>query len=147
MVKRLPAIWETWVWSLGWKDPLEKEMATHSSTLAWKIPWMEEPVGHSPWGHKELDTTEQLHFPSLFIQLLSYSWKWSAKYNKSYGHIFIKHLNAPEFHVILQHESFVGVSKSCKIFKKNKNLVYNVCTEYIRIKTSSFFISYAYQTS
>ena len=38
MIKRLPAMWETWVWSLGWEDPLEKEMATHSSTLAWKIP-------------------------------------------------------------------------------------------------------------
>ena len=44
-VKRLPAVRETWVQSLGWKDPLEKEMATHSSTLAWKIPWMEEPGG------------------------------------------------------------------------------------------------------
>ena len=43
MVKRLPAMWETQVQSLGWEDPLEKEMATHSSTLAWKIPWMEEP--------------------------------------------------------------------------------------------------------
>ena len=42
MVKRLLAVWETWVRSLGWEDPLEKEMATHSSTLAWKIPWMEE---------------------------------------------------------------------------------------------------------
>ena len=42
-VKHLPAMWETWVWSLGWEDPLEKEMATHYSTLAWKIPWMEEP--------------------------------------------------------------------------------------------------------
>ena len=53
---------ETWVQSLGWEDPLEKEMATHSSTLAWRIPWREEPVGYSPWGHKELDTTERLHF-------------------------------------------------------------------------------------
>ena len=43
MVKCLPAMWDTWVRSLGWEDPLEKEMATHSSTLAWKIPWMEEP--------------------------------------------------------------------------------------------------------
>ena len=43
MVKRLPAVRETWVRSLGWEDPLEKEMATRSSTLAWKIPWMEEP--------------------------------------------------------------------------------------------------------
>ena len=42
-VKRLPAIQETWVRSLGWEDPLEEEMATHSSTLAWKIPRTEEP--------------------------------------------------------------------------------------------------------
>ena len=43
MVKNLPAMQETWVRSLGRKDPLEKEMAPHSSTLAWKIPWMEKP--------------------------------------------------------------------------------------------------------
>ena len=43
MVKRLPAMPETWVQSLGRDDPLEKGMATHFSTLAWKIPWMEEP--------------------------------------------------------------------------------------------------------
>ena len=43
MVKRLPAMRESWVRSLGREDPLEKEMATHSSTLAWKIPWTEEP--------------------------------------------------------------------------------------------------------
>ena len=43
MVKCLPAMRETWVLSLGWEDPLEKEMATHSSTLAWKIPWTEKP--------------------------------------------------------------------------------------------------------
>ena len=42
MVKRLPTMQETWVQSLGQEDPLEKEMATHSSTLAWKIPWTEE---------------------------------------------------------------------------------------------------------
>ena len=50
---------ETQVQSLGQEDPLEKEMATHSSILAWRIPWTEEP-GYNPWGHKELDTTEQL---------------------------------------------------------------------------------------
>ena len=43
MVKNLPVMWETWIQSLGRKDPLEEEMATHCSTLAWKIPWMEEP--------------------------------------------------------------------------------------------------------
>ena len=44
-LKRLPAMRETWVRSLGWEDPLEKEMATHSSILAWRIPWTEEPGG------------------------------------------------------------------------------------------------------
>ena len=44
-LKRLPAMWETWVRSLGWEDPLEKEMATHSSILAWRIPCTEEPGG------------------------------------------------------------------------------------------------------
>ena len=57
MVKRLPAVQETRVQSLGWEDPLEKKMATHSSSLAWKIPWTEEPSRL-----KESDTTEQLHF-------------------------------------------------------------------------------------
>ena len=49
---------ETWVQSLGREDPLAKEMATHSSTLAWKTPWTESLVGYSPWGRKESDTTE-----------------------------------------------------------------------------------------
>ena len=43
MVKNPPAVWETWVQSLGWEDPLEKGMVTHSSILAWRIPWTEEP--------------------------------------------------------------------------------------------------------
>ena len=55
-VKRLPTMQETQVRSLGREDPQEKEMAAHSSILAWKIPWMEE-CG-SPWGHKKLDMTE-----------------------------------------------------------------------------------------
>ena len=66
IVKNLPALWETWVCSLGWEDPLEKGMATHSSILVWRIPWTEEAgglqsiefhgqrslVGYSPWGCK-----------------------------------------------------------------------------------------------
>ena len=50
MVKPLPAMWETGVRSLGREDPLEKEMATHSSALAWKIPWTEEPDGLQSMG-------------------------------------------------------------------------------------------------
>ena len=62
-LKRLPAMWETRVQSLGWEDSLEKEMATHSSILALKIPWTEElGAGYYPWGSKESGTTEQLHF-------------------------------------------------------------------------------------
>ena len=49
---------EMQVQSLGRKDPLEEEMATHSSILAWKILWIEELAGCSPWGHKESDTTK-----------------------------------------------------------------------------------------
>ena len=45
LVKNLPAVQETWIQSLGWEDPLEKEMVTHSSILAWKISWTEEPGG------------------------------------------------------------------------------------------------------
>ena len=54
MVENLPAMQETQVQSLGWEDPLEKEMATHSSILAWRIPWTEEPGGYSPWGCKRI---------------------------------------------------------------------------------------------
>ena len=60
-LKCLPAMWEIWVQSLGREDPLEKEMATHSSILAWRIPWMEELGGLESMGRKELDTTERLH--------------------------------------------------------------------------------------
>ena len=49
-VKDPPAMWETWVWSLGWEDPLEKEMAIHSSIPAWEIPWTEEPGGLQSMG-------------------------------------------------------------------------------------------------
>ena len=49
-VKRLPTMQETWVQPLGREDPLEKEMAAHSSVLAWKIPWMEEPGGLQSMG-------------------------------------------------------------------------------------------------
>ena len=51
------------VQSLGWEDPLEKEIATHSSTLAGKSHGQRSMVSYSPWGHKESDTTERLHFP------------------------------------------------------------------------------------
>ena len=57
VVKNLPAKWETQVRSLDQEDPLEKVMATHSSILAWEIPWREEPAGSDRQSCKELDTT------------------------------------------------------------------------------------------
>ena len=54
MIKPLPAMWETWVQSLGWEDALEKEMATHSSILAWRIPWTEEPGGLQSMGSQKV---------------------------------------------------------------------------------------------
>ena len=59
-VKSLPAVWEAWVQPLGQEDPPEKEMATHSSILAWRIPWTEEPGGLQSVGSQESDTTERL---------------------------------------------------------------------------------------
>ena len=75
MGKRLPAMQATQVRSLRWEVPPEKEMATHSSILAWKSSWTEEPVGYSPWGHKESDRAEQLHFTSLPFPPSTLAWK------------------------------------------------------------------------
>ena len=61
VIKNPPAMQEmqeTLVQSLGGEDPLEEEMATHSSILAWKFPWQRKLVGYSPWGRQEVDTTE-----------------------------------------------------------------------------------------
>ena len=60
-VKNLSAMQETQVWSPSQEDPLEKEMATHSSIFAWEIPWAEEPGGLQPTGSQELDMTELLN--------------------------------------------------------------------------------------
>ena len=61
MLKNLPAMPETWIESLGWEDPLKKGMAIHSSILAWRIPWTEEPDGlYTVHGVAESDTTEAI---------------------------------------------------------------------------------------
>ena len=57
-LKRLPGMRETWVQSLGWEDPLEKEMATHSCILVWRIPWMEEPYTRSTFGFPDDSAVE-----------------------------------------------------------------------------------------
>ena len=64
---------------ISWEDILEKEVATHFNTLAWKIPWTEEPGSHSPWDHKESDMTGWLHFHFQFIVCkysLIYCWSY-----------------------------------------------------------------------
>ena len=66
MVKNLPAVQKTQVQSLGWEDPLEKGMATHSSILAWRLPWTYEPGGL--WGQKELGRTERFSLSLSSIQ-------------------------------------------------------------------------------
>ena len=63
LVKNPPTMWETWVRSLGWEEPLEKGKATHSSILAWRIPWTVQSMGR-----KESDTTELLSPPSLVAE-------------------------------------------------------------------------------
>ena len=70
-VKNSPAMWETWILSLDWEDTLEKGMTTHSSILAWRIPWA---IAHCVlWDHKESDTTEQLSLSqALFTPFFSF---------------------------------------------------------------------------
>ena len=74
-LKCLPAMRETWVQSLGWEDPLEKEMATHSSILAWRIPWTEEPGGLQSTGSQRVghDWALSLHFT--FKEKASLPWQ------------------------------------------------------------------------
>ena len=55
MVKNPPVVWETWVQSLGWEDPLEEGMAAHSSILAWRIPWTKEPGGLESVGSQTVE--------------------------------------------------------------------------------------------
>ena len=81
-VKNLPAVQETWVRSLGWEDPLEKEMATHSSILAWKIPWTEEPGGLQSMGSQRVGTTEQL---TLQLQPILWLYSGSDRYVDGFG--------------------------------------------------------------
>ena len=68
LVKNPPALWDTWVQSLGWEDLLEKGMATHSNILAWRIHGVD-----SPWGHKESDTTDRLSLSHIHIYVYVYT--------------------------------------------------------------------------
>ena len=75
-LKRLPAMREAWVRSLGQEDPLEKEMATHSSILAWRIPWMEEPGGLQSTGSQRVRLCD---FTSLQYKITVYRKKYHIK--------------------------------------------------------------------
>ena len=77
-LQRLPAMQETWVQSLGQEDPLEKETATHSSTLAWRIPWTEEPAGLQSTGSQRVGHDErlsQIYIESTFNGAVPYASK------------------------------------------------------------------------
>ena len=80
MLKNLPTMWETWVQSLDWEYPLEKEMATSPVFLPGEFHGQRSLVGYSPWGCKELDTTEQ---PTVLLSELqkefSVNWSFSGK--------------------------------------------------------------------
>ena len=83
-VKNLSAMWETRVRSLGQEDPLEKGIATHSSTVAWRIPWKWSLMSFSPWDHKEQLRHTHTHTQTVRISLdiphrLSSKWKWSQR--------------------------------------------------------------------
>ena len=71
-VKNLPATQETWVQSIGWKDPLEKEMATHSSILAFRIPWTEEPGSLRSMGSQESDLATKPPLPTFICGFVVY---------------------------------------------------------------------------
>ena len=86
LVKNLPAVRETGVWSLGWEDPLEKGKATHSNILAWRIPERMARL-YSPWCRKELDMTEQLSLS------LSNAQKWKYWSYDSSIFNFLRHLH------------------------------------------------------
>ena len=75
-VKRLPTMRETWVRSLGWEDLLEKEMAPHSSILAWKIPWTEEP------GRLQYMGSQRVRHDCSTSLSMSMSWKWMVLVEK-----------------------------------------------------------------
>ena len=89
-LKHLPTMQETWVRSLGWEDPLEKEVATHSSTLAWKIPWTEEPAGYSLWGHKSQTWLSTAH-AFLHVKRKDFNFFFFPLWINNYPYLIIRH--------------------------------------------------------
>ena len=117
-VKNLPAMWETSVQSLDWEDPLEKEMATHSSILAWRIPWTETGSLES-MDQKESDTTEQLSTRCSLVQSI---WEFS-----------------------LVSSQFLCKSKTSKkwsLFKKRQKGDHRGKSFYVNTFNSTFFLTF-----
>ena len=81
MIKNPPAMQEIWIWSQGWEDPLDKEMATHSSILAWRIPWTEEPGGLQSMGLQRVG-----HAWVTKCEHIQVWWKHSATYSELAQH-------------------------------------------------------------
>ena len=101
MVKHLPAMLKTRVWSLGWEDPLEKEKATHSSTLAWKIPWTEEPG----------------RVQSMGFQRVGHDWATSLSYGR----------NKPLSPFVMFLTSFEKVQPSTRVVRSRLCIFWNTC--------------------
>ena len=124
MVKHLSTMGETRVQSLGWEDPLEKEMAIHFRTIAWKIPWTEEPGRLQPMGWQRVghDWATSLHFHSLLISILimytcnTLSRAWTKKSSPALDHVKVKllsrvHLFATPWTVAYQAPLSMGFSR------------------------------------
>ena len=80
LVKNPPAMWETWVWSLGWEDPLEKGKATHSSILAWRIPWTIQSMGLQRVGHDwATNTTSYIYMKFYGFKSTPYQFIWTSR--------------------------------------------------------------------
>ena len=96
MVKNLPAMWKTRVQSLGWEDPLEEGMATHSSILAWRIPWIEESGGLQPMGSQRVrhdsttDTDVYMPIYRLFQFVVIHTVKGFGIVNKTEIDVFLE---------------------------------------------------------
>ena len=114
LIKNLPAMWKTWVQSLGWEDSLEKGKSTHSSILTWRIPggpW-------SPWGHKESDTTERLPLTHSGISETKSSSKYSDyKGVNGLSSIIISIFSGLDtfFACFILQETFLLASKLCTV--------------------------------
>ena len=130
-VKNLPVVQDTQVQSLGWEDPLEKEMATHSSILAWRISWTEEPGGLQSMGSQRVE-----HNWVTNTHLLTYNKRFTPNFTHGTGENI--------FHIKLTHSQayFVGTSADSQVtqeeFRKWAYLLWGYCVAYSKIQISIY---------